>query len=174
MRVTSAHAAVLALELARTPTLAAPMRLLPLPCGILTVIRLASGCLETSAAIERAVGCDPTFARDAAILYIQEVMFHDVDDSYRVLGIRPDDDLGLLREHFITLMKWLHPDSNGKSWESAFAIRVSAAWNALKTPHRRADYNRRAAAAGEEMVNLKHQPAKRHGAGARKLLPPMD
>lgn len=147
MRVAPAQAVVQALELARTPILAAAMRRMPLPSGILDVIRLASGCRETSSAAETMYGAEPAFSRDAAVLYIQEVLFHANSDYYRVLGVQPDADQTELREHFFSLMKWLHPDVSGASWEAPFVTRVTVAWNALKTPHRRADYDFHAAMA---------------------------
>lgn len=146
MSGTPAPALVQAIELARMPTLAPAMRRAPLPAGILQVIRLAGGDVEGGAAAGAALGCSPNYLRDAAVLFVQEVMLHDGSDHYRVLGVPADADHAQLREHFRCLMRWLHPDANGDGWESVFAMRVSGAWDALKTPKRRADYDRELAA----------------------------
>ena len=39
-------------------------------------------------------------------------------------------------------MKWLHPDSGGENVQKRFAARVLRAWEAVKTPERRRDYDR--------------------------------
>ena len=135
------HAVALALELARTPTLASVMRHQALPQDILTLIRIASGDPERSSAAATAFGCQADAIKDAASLYLHEVVLHGNDDHYRTLGVRPDASEAQIREHFRCLMKWLHPDSNGQAWGSVFAGRVLEAWNALKTPERRANYD---------------------------------
>lgn len=38
-------------------------------------------------------------------------------------------------------MRWLHPDRGGERWETAFSDRVNAAWNVLRSPERRAEYD---------------------------------
>ena len=40
------------------------------------------------------------------------------------------------------LMRWLHPDVAREGERSVFAARIAAAWNTLKTPERRAAYDR--------------------------------
>jgi hypothetical protein len=40
------------------------------------------------------------------------------------------------------LLRWLHPDVAGGTERSVFAGRITAAWDDLKTPERRADYDR--------------------------------
>ncbi len=42
----------------------------------------------------------------------------------------------------ILLLKWLHPDSGVDQARSVFASRVIRAWEDLKTPGRRAAYDR--------------------------------
>ena len=40
------------------------------------------------------------------------------------------------------LLRWLHPDIDQKGERSVFAARVTKAWSDLKTPERRAAYDR--------------------------------
>jgi hypothetical protein len=79
--------------------------------------------------------------RDASVLYLQNVVLAG-SDHYRVLGCQRSAPQERLREHFGWLMKWLHPDRVQRDGEAAFAQRVLAAWDAVKTPERRAAYDR--------------------------------
>ena len=117
-----------ALELARTPTLATAMRTRPLPPDTLVVIRIAAGCAETTAEASALAGLASETVREAAILYLQTVLFAGKSDCYRVLGVEPGAPRRQMREHMRWLMRWLHPDRNLDEWESVFAERVLQAW----------------------------------------------
>ena len=47
-----------------------------------------------------------------------------------------------LRRNMTLLLQWLHPDLDRREARSVFAARVTRAWNDLKTPERRAAYDR--------------------------------
>ncbi len=131
-----------ALDLLRKPILAGMMREQPLPPDVLMLIRVAAGDesalqLATTMTAER-----PDRVREAAVLYLQHVLMAADADHYRVLGAESAASHQQLREHLGWLMKWLHPDRTQSEWNSAFARRVLAAWEGLKTPERRAAYDR--------------------------------
>lgn len=132
----------LAFDLARRPALARAMRRQPLPDDVLTVIKIAAGSDEVCRTIATRAGMGVAQVREAAIVYLQAVVLHSQADSYRVLGAPRGSNQAVLREHMGWLMKWLHPDRDQSDWESALAQRVSAAWEDLKSPERRARYDR--------------------------------
>jgi hypothetical protein len=132
----------LALDLSAMPVLANIMRQQPLPRDVLEVIKIAARCPETVARAEHMSGKSAETIRQAAMLYLQSVLFAAGADHYRVLGVEPTAPHDQIREHMRWLMKWLHPDRQRSDWESAFAARVLAAWEALKSPDRRARYDR--------------------------------
>jgi hypothetical protein len=121
----------LALELARMPTLAAAMRRHPLPPDVLVVIRVAAGCPDTSREVARLTGLGAASAREACVLYLQQILLARDADSYRVLGVARGAPRKQMREHMRWLLKWLHPDRNQDEWESVFAERVLKAWRDL-------------------------------------------
>ena len=69
--------------------------------------------------------------REAAIFFLQNCLFQAGDDSYRVLGVRPDAAVGEIRLHKRWLLKWLHPDVNRNKWEAVYLQRVLTAWNEI-------------------------------------------
>ena len=131
-----------ALELVERPLLAKAMRRQPLPADVLTLLKIAAGDRPTMRAAIVASGRPPAAIREAAVLYIQNVLLAADANSYRVLGAATGAPHNQLREHLRWLMKWLHPDRCASAWESAFATRVLSAWQHLKSPDRRARYDR--------------------------------
>jgi len=125
------HALDLALNLARMPTLAPAMRAQPIPPDILVVIRLAAGCTDTLHDATKVTGIPADSIRNAAIFYLQEVLFSSEADSHRVLGVSPGASRREMREHMRWLLQWLHPDRNPNEWESVFAERVIKAWRSV-------------------------------------------
>jgi curved DNA-binding protein CbpA len=51
----------------------------------------------------------------------------------------------------VLLVKWLHPDKDPQGQRSVFASRVTSAWDDLKTPDRRAGYDK-----GRRIAAQKH------------------
>jgi hypothetical protein len=131
----------LALALARAPSMTQAVRSRSLPHDILILIRIAGGCQETCQQAAKTSGETPDYIKDAAISYLMQVLLHPGADSYRVMGVLPNAPQETLREHMRWLMRWLHPDRNG-NWDSVFTQRVLRAWEDLKTPGRRNDYDR--------------------------------
>jgi hypothetical protein len=136
------QAVLLALELARQPSLAAAVRRRPLPrSGMLDLIRIAGGCVKTCGETARLTRKSPALIKQAAEFYLQHALFGPEANSYRVLGVSADAPQKQLREHMLWLMRWLHPDHNHGDWETIFATRVLEAWDNLKSPERRARYD---------------------------------
>jgi hypothetical protein len=158
-----------AMELLRAPTLAGAMRQRPLPDDILTLIRIAAGESETIEPAASEMDEPPERIREAAVLYLQSVVFISGADHYRTLAVERDAPQEKLRLHLSWLMKWLHPDRASSEWESAFARRVLIAWDALKTRDRRAAYSAFLAAptpvrGGLPVVRRAHKPSGRGAA----------
>lgn len=91
------------------------LRAAPLPEGMTALIRLAS--------------TDGPEA-DTAGAYLQAVCLYAGSPPWRCLGLAPDADPALAKEHHRLLIKWLHPDRNPEA--QVLAERVNAAWQALK------------------------------------------
>lgn len=130
-----------ALALLGSPLLAGVMRQRPLPPDVLVAIRAAASAEEAArqAALRQV---QPQVIHDAAVLYLQTVVMHPQADHYRVLGAVRSASQRELRDHMTWMMKWLHPDRAADGWETASVERVTAAWQALKSPERRALYDR--------------------------------
>jgi len=148
-----------ALDLANMPVLARVMREQPLPPKVLDVIKVAAGCEETLGRAQDMTGQNPDVIIEATQLYLREVLFAPGADYYRMLGVSQSAPRKEIRENMLWLMKWLHPDRETSRWQSVFAQRVTVAWDGLKSPERRARYDREL---------LRQQPVKRR----RRRRPP--
>ena len=124
-----------ALELARAPTLARAMSAQALPPDTLVLIRIAAGCNDTILQASEVTGATSVQLREAAVLYLQKVLFAAGSDCHRILGVSSDASRSTMREHMRWLMQWLHPDHDPDEWESVFAERVLTAWREAKTTH---------------------------------------
>jgi DnaJ-class molecular chaperone len=79
--------------------------------------------------------------RQASTFFIEQILFAPDTDSYRVLGASRQASASELRSNVALLLRWLHPDLDPQGVRSIFVGRVTAAWNNLKTPERRATYD---------------------------------
>ena len=132
-----------ALDLLHMPTQIRHIRKAPLPPGLPDLLRIAAGddaALDEAAYAVRRPRDD---VRQAAIFFIEQVLLAQDSDSYRVLGAAPDASNEDLRRNMALIMKYLHPDVDRGGERSLFAARVTAAWNDLKTPQKRARYDLR-------------------------------
>lgn len=130
-----------ALDLLDRPILAGVMQEQPLPPDTLALLKIIAGDEAALADAARRTAQTPRRIRQAAILYVQRVLFAPGASHYRVLGAGRDAPQEELRERLALLMRWLHPDRTRNDWESAFAKRVLASWDALKSPERRQRYD---------------------------------
>ena len=76
-------------------------------------------------------------------------------DSYRVLGAARGAGAAELRSNMALLMRWLHPDVNANGARLMLAARVTRAWETVKTPDRRAAYDRAQAASKRKSSSQK-------------------
>lgn len=130
----------LALALLRAPALAAQVRERPLPADVLTLIRIAAGDDATLAKAAAASGEAPQRLVEAALLFLQQALFTDDADSYRLLGVPATASPEILKQHHRWLVRWLHPDRQTDDWQAAYMNHVNQAWQNLRTPERRQHY----------------------------------
>jgi curved DNA-binding protein CbpA len=141
MSSTRSPALIQALALHRAPRGDRPRPSDRLPQGMLQLIRIAAGEEMAVLQAQAASGEEPDALREAARFYIQQVMFAAESDSYRLLGVNPDVEDELMREHYRWLVRWLHPDRNPDQWEAFYADRVNRAWQDVRTLDRRAKFD---------------------------------
>jgi hypothetical protein len=155
----------LALDLHRDPWGVRQVRQQPLPDGIGLLLSLAAGEAASGAAAVARLGRPLEVIREAATFFIEQILLAPGTDSYRVLGAGPAAATSELRRNMALLMSWLHPDVAREGERAVFAARISAAWNTLKTPERRAAYDRERQGAAPQAY-WPHEPV-RPGGGHR-------
>lgn len=130
-----------ALDLAALPSRRRQLRNKPLPAGVALLLQIVADdpdALEASAQrLQRPSG----ELREVAAFYIEQIMLTPRADSYRVLGAQPSAATAELRQNLALLCKWLHSDVCQDQARSVFFVRITSAWNNLKTPERRAAYD---------------------------------
>ena len=136
-----ATAVRVAIDLVHVPSRVRLIRSEPLPDGVLTVLRIASGDEAAEVEAAEALGRPRELVRTAAAFFIEQILLSSDSDSYRVLGADRTASASELRRNMALLLKWLHPDIDRKGNRSMFAGRVTTAWENLKTPDRRAAYD---------------------------------
>lgn len=130
-----------ALALVQAPMERYALRQRRLPDGIETLLQIAAH--PSGAAVAEAVALTGQSAEhilEAVRFYLREVLFFPQADAYRVLGLERDADGERIKSHHRLLQQWLHPDRHASDEDAAFAGRVNAAWNALRSESRRATY----------------------------------
>ena len=133
----------IAFQLLHTPLLIRQVRSAPLPHGVYLLLQVAVGD-ESALARAAASTCRSVESlREASAFFIEQILLAPDADSYRVLGGSSGSDGKDLRRNMTLLLKWLHPDVQRRRECSVFARRVALAWDDLKTPERRAAYDRR-------------------------------
>jgi hypothetical protein len=158
----------LALDLHQVPWRVRIVRGQTLPGGVRQLLTVASGDTAGEAAAAAALGRPPETVHEAATFFIEQVLLAPEADSYRVLGAEPGAPTADLRHNMALLMRWLHPDVARDGERSVFAARIAAAWNTLKTPERRAAYDReRQSVAMAAHGAPRAGPAGGHGRGYR-------
>ena len=119
----------IALELFRSPLQVRSVQRLPLPKGVLQVIRIAAGDELDESVIEATFGWKEPDVRAAAVFFLQQILFEKGSNPFRLLGLSHDANLEDLKNHRRALLKWLHPDRNVNKWESVLLQRVIGASN---------------------------------------------
>ncbi|HEX4854367.1 DnaJ domain-containing protein [Arenimonas sp.] len=126
------HALEQALAYYRAPALLAMAAQRPLPEDVIVLLRLAAGDRAQAAQSAEASGESPERVAEAAVFFVQQVMFAANADPHRVLGVNPDAPPARIREHYRWLVRWLHPDRNADDWDNVYADRVTRAWQQLR------------------------------------------
>ena len=136
-----------AIDLLHLPSRASHLRSAPLPDGVVLLLRIAAG--DDTATTEATLQSDRSreIVQEAAAFFIEQILLFPGASSYRALGAGHNASAGELRRNLALLLRWLHPDVNRGGTRSIFAGRVTRAWEDLKTPERRAAYDRAQAAA---------------------------
>ncbi|MGY0561510.1 J domain-containing protein [Luteimonas sp. A277] len=132
----------MALGLLRAPTRRMQLAARPLPSGMTTLLEVAGGSHAAANAAAAATGATPEELLEASRFFVQQVLFTEGADAYRVLGAMPDAPQSTLVTHHRLLQRWLHPDrSNGEAWDSAYSTRVNQAWSRVRTARARQAYD---------------------------------
>lgn len=137
-----------ALRLAERPAAVKYVRGAPLPDGVALLLQVAAEQADALRAAQAMTGCPQVALQASARFFIEQVMLHTGANSYRVLGASPGATRGELRRNMALLIKWLHPDcehrraSQSDLDRGAFILRVTQAWENLKTDERQAAYDR--------------------------------
>lgn len=131
-----------ALALLQAPGERHLLRQKPLPDGMEPLLAIAAGAAPEALAQAMATfGESESRLREAAQFYVREVLFFPQADAYRMLGVAADAPFEQIKTHHRLLQSWLHPDRPHSEEDAAFAARVNAAWNRLRSPERRRDYD---------------------------------
>jgi DnaJ domain len=139
--MTDLSAVKIAVSVLHLPASLRRVRSEPLPTGVDVVLRIAAGDAEAEHAAAEFLERSPAVIRQAAVFYIEQVLFSPDSNNYRVLGATPDASPQDLRRNMALLMTWLHPDKNPSGERAVLAGRVTAAWDSLRSPDRRAAYD---------------------------------
>jgi hypothetical protein len=115
----------IAVDVFSQPLLARQIQRNPLPDGMLEVIQIAAGHIQSD---------KKHLTQEAAVFFLQQVLVSRDNDNFRQLGLNPGASLELVREHRRWLLKWLHPDRNHNKWESTLFARVNSAAARLENP----------------------------------------
>lgn len=113
-----------------------------LPEGIDLLLRLVSGDEAAKFEASTVSGRSMETVGAAAEFFVEQVLFSKNSDAYRVLGAKRGAPLELLRRNMNMLAKWSHPNATNEGQHHYPALRLTEAWNHLKTPERRAEYDR--------------------------------
>lgn len=130
-----------AVYLSAIPSSFAQLREIPLPGGVGLLLRLVAGDDEAQQFCAAQTEKSPSELREVAAFYLEQIILAPEADSYRVLGATRNTPATELRRNLSLLCRWLHSDVCEDLSRSLLFLRVTQAWNDLKTPERRAAYD---------------------------------
>jgi DnaJ-class molecular chaperone len=105
------------------------------------LLRIVANDVDAIEASAKRMRTSPLKLREASAFYVEQILLAPNANSYRVLGAQPTASATELRQNLACLCKWLNSESCQAMARSAFFLRVTHAWNNLKTPERRAGYD---------------------------------
>lgn len=142
-----------AIDLLNAPSRLRATKSHALPSDVSRLLRIAAGDERAMTEAVQATQRSPEFIKEAAEFYIEQILFLQDADSYRILGADPKATASELRNNMALLIRWLHPDHDPKCMRSVFISRVTGAWDDLKTDERRAAYDRKRAPRSQPKQN---------------------
>ena len=115
----------------------------PLPAGVTELLgaqALAPAQIDDTAA---RLNSSPDECRAAVIFFIKQALLEARGDYYRTLGVSRNADSALIRQHYHYLIRLFHPDRDldSEGWETLYAPVINEAWNQLRTPAKRSQYD---------------------------------
>lgn len=131
----------LAIELLHMPSRVRFARGQPLPTGVLQLLQIAAGDERMVELVVRVLERPRQIVVNASAFFVEQILLDPESSHYRVLGAEHTATTAELRRNMALLLRGLHPDVE-HAGRSVFAQRVTAAWDQLKTPERRAAYDR--------------------------------
>jgi hypothetical protein len=136
-----------ALDLYFLPSRLRLQRLAPIPGEVHELLLVAIGDEVATRSMTRTLDRSPDTLQRAARFFNEEILLDPQSDSYRVFGLRPDAPQDALRRNMSLLAKMLHPDHGLHPLSHHYAARINLAWEDVKTPDRRVEYDQRPAVA---------------------------
>ena len=113
-----------------------------LPPGVTALLQVAAGSplADPEHVLSGAVSGEP---QQAARFFIEQVLLAHSADHYRVLGVDPTAPAEQIKEHHRLLIRLFHPDRQllPDARTDAFATRINQAYNVLRSPDTRANYD---------------------------------
>lgn len=131
----------LAVGLLQLPSRVRALRDAPLPRDVDALLNIVTDEGRALSDAVRKTGLTERTVSDAASFYIEQVLLHPGADSYRALGASADATNDQLRKNMALLLRWLHPDREANSERAIYAVRITEAWNNIKTAERRSAYD---------------------------------
>lgn len=118
---------------------------LPLPAGVSELLAAHAHALSDKHIDDTAarLNCSPEECRAAVMFFIKQALLEARGDHYRTLGVSRDADSALIRQHYHYLIRLFHPDRDRdrEGWETLYAPVINEAWNQLRTPAKRREYD---------------------------------
>jgi hypothetical protein len=123
-----------ALKAYRQPSRLRLWRHQDLPQDFLVLIKICAGDSETTATWAKQFDLSETELQSAAVFIVNHVISRAGTDNFRLLGLPQGATAEDIRIHKRWLLKWLHPDRNHSTWESALFRKVTDAAKRIETP----------------------------------------
>jgi hypothetical protein len=155
-----------ALSLMALPQRHRQLRKEALPGGVELLLSVAVDA-EAATTCARKLQRTPQQLMDAATFFIEQILLAPSSDSYRTLGGARDTPAHQLRNNFICLCKWIHAEEREGFAAPVYLVRITQAWNNIKTPDRRAAYDQSLEAQHLEETSIAERKSRRGRKGAR-------
>jgi hypothetical protein len=121
-----------ALTLMRQPSLSRSLQRHEIPSDVLALIKVSAGDDDLRLAFSEKHNVSEAEVLAASKLYLQTILSTARNDDKRMLCLPQGAVWEDYKEHKKWLLKWLHPDRNRDSWESALFLKVNEAFNRLQ------------------------------------------